>query len=135
MLPHRDSRLTRLGLIVFFAIIVLYALYEAQGLLFGPKILVSTETVTAHDPYVKIEGRAERIASLSMNGRDIPVTERGEFSEPFLLAKGQNRITLKAKDTYGRTVSRFIDIFYTSEDSASIQNATLSTTTPQTAED
>ena len=112
MLPHRDSKLTRAGLIIFFIVIILYGLYEAQGLLFGPKINLSTETATVYDPYVKIEGRAERIAALSMNGKQIPVTESGEFSEPFLLAKGQNHIALEAKDSYGRITSRYVEIMY-----------------------
>ena len=124
MLPHRDSKLTRIGLIVFFIVIVLYGLYEAQGLLFGPKIQVSTETTIVHDPYVKIEGRAERIVALSMNNKQIPVTESGEFSEPFLLARGENRIALVAKDTYGRTTSRYVDIMYVPTTDSAENNTT-----------
>jgi hypothetical protein len=115
MLPHRDSKLTRVLLIVFFIAIIIYGLYEAQGLLFGPRILVATETTVVHDPYVKIEGQALRIASLSMNGKDIPVTETGNFSEPFLLASGDNHVILDAKDTYGRTTSSDVDIVYVPE--------------------
>jgi hypothetical protein len=124
MLPHRNSKLTRAGLIIFFIIIILYGLYEAQGLLFGPKIYVSTETTTVRDPYVKIEGRAERIVALKMNGKEIPVTENGEFSEPFLLASGENRIVLEARDTYGRAASRSVSIMYIPK------SAGGSTTTP-----
>ena len=112
MLPHRDSKLTRIGLIIFFVIIILYGLYEAQGLLFGPKINISTEKIVVHDPYVKIEGLAQRIVGLSMNGKQIPVTENGEFSEPFLLASGGNRIALEARDTYGRKTARYVEIVY-----------------------
>lgn len=124
MLPHRDSKLTKIGLTIFFVLIVAYGLYEAQGLLFGPKIQVSTETTLVHDPYVKIEGKALRISSLSMNGKDIPVTEVGEFSEPFLLARGDNRIALSAKDTYGRTTSSYVDIRYVPEAAPSAQAST-----------
>ena len=112
MLPHSDGKLTKIGLTIFFVLILIYGLYEAQGLLFGPKIQVSTETTVVHDPYVKIEGQARRISALSMNGKDIPVTEKGEFSEPFLLARGDNRIALVAKDTYGRSTSSYVDITY-----------------------
>jgi hypothetical protein len=112
MLPHRDSKLTKFGLTIFFLIIIGYGLYEAQGLLFGPKIHIATDMTVVHDPYVKIEGQAQRITSLSMNGKDIPVTETGQFSEPFLLARGDNEITLEAKDTYGRTTSSRVDIVY-----------------------
>jgi hypothetical protein len=112
MLPQRDSKLVRIGLIVFFIVIILYGLYEAQGLLFGPKINVSTEVTVVHDPYVKISGKAQRIVALSMNGKQIPVTQNGEFSEPFLLAKGGNRVALVAKDAYGRTTTRSVEIMY-----------------------
>jgi hypothetical protein len=118
MLPHRDSKLTKIGLTIFFVVIILYGLYEAQGLLFGPKISVATQNTVVHDPYVKIEGQAKRISSLSMNGKDIPVTETGEFSEPFLLASGDNRIELTAKDTYGRITKSNVDIMYIPSESS-----------------
>lgn len=127
MLPHRDSKITRIVLIIFFLLILVYGLYEAQGLLFGPKIQVSTEITVVHEPYVKIEGRALRIASLSMNGKEIPVTQEGEFSEPFLLAKGDNKIALKAKDTSGRTSESFVNIMYIPQ--ATPQASPTSTTT------
>ncbi len=116
MLSHRDSKLTRTGFIVFFIIIILYGLYEAQGLLFGPKIHIATEKIVVYDPYVRIEGQAERIVALKMNGKEIPVTEDGKFSEPFLLARGQNRIILEARDSYGRTTSRLVEIGYITEE-------------------
>jgi len=112
MFPHRDSRLTKIVLTIFFILILVYGVYEAQGLLFGPKIEISTESTVVHDPYVKIDGKAARISSLSMNGKAVPVTESGEFSVPFLLARGNNRISLEAKDTYGRTTSSYVEIMY-----------------------
>jgi hypothetical protein len=126
MLPHRDSWITRILLFIFFILIIVYGLYEAQGLLFGPKIKVATETAVVHDPYVKIEGQALRITSLSMNGKDIPVTETGNFSEPFLLASGDNKITLEAKDTYGRTTTSEVDMVYVPESppASSLQTST-----------
>ena len=130
MLPQRDSNLTKIGLWIFFLVIIVYGLYEAQGLLFGPKIQVATQITIVHDPYIKIEGQAQRISSISMNGKDIPVTETGEFSEPFLLAKGDNRIALDAKDTYGRTTSSYVDIVYV----PSAQAIESSTTTSNSME-
>lgn len=112
MLPYSDSKLTRAGLIAFFIIIVLYGLYEAQGLLFGPRIAIASEAITVNDPYIEIAGKADRIASLSMNGKAVPVTEKGEFRQPYVLAKGDNRIMFEAKDTYGRSASQVVEIFY-----------------------
>jgi hypothetical protein len=117
MLPYRDSWITRIVLVVFFLLVVGYAYFEAQGILFGPSISVTSSVTTVHDPFVKIEGRADRIASLSMNGKQIAVTESGSFSEPYLLAAGDNRIVLDAKDTYGRTRRKVIEIVYISDPS------------------
>ena len=112
MLPYSDSRFTKIALVIFFLCIVVYAFYESRGLLFGPTIAVSSEVTTVYDPFVNIEGQANRITALSMNGKDISVTEDGTFSEPYLLAAGGNHIFLKAKDSYGRTTTRVINIVY-----------------------
>ena len=134
MLPYRDSRLTYIALGIFFLIVVGYAYFEARGLLFGPSITVSSEITEVHDPFVMIKGQADRIASLSMNGKVIPVTENGMFEEPYLLSPGYNRIVLDATDKYGRKRSHAIEIVYTPDPNAknTVQNptATSSTSTP-----
>ncbi len=113
MLPYRDSRFTTLALIVFFVLVAGYGIFEARGLLFGPTINVSGQTATVQDPYVVIQGRADRISSLSMNGNPVQVTETGVFAQPYLLAAGSNKIILDATDQYGRERSRVIEIMYT----------------------
>ena len=132
MLPYSDSKITRVGLIIFFIVIVFYGIFEAQGLLFGPRIYVSTNTAAVHDPYVQIEGSAEHIASLSMNGKSVPVTEKGEFKEPLLLATGDNRIVLEAMDKYGRSTRQIVEIVYVPNPAAApIPQKSASTTPPK----
>lgn len=129
MLPYRDSRLTYVALGIFFLIVLGYAYYEAQGILFGPSITIISGVTEVHEPFISIKGKADRIASLSMNGKPIPVTEEGVFEEPYLLAPGYNRIVLEAKDKYGRRRSREIEIVYTpSSDSIDSPQAATSTT-------
>lgn len=113
MLPYRDSWITRVLLIVFFVLVLAYAYYEARGFLFGPVIAVAPGTTEVHEQFVHVKGKADRIASLSMNGKDISVTEDGVFDEPYLLAEGVNRIVLDATDKYGRTTRQVIQIVYT----------------------
>ena len=113
MLPFRDSRLTYIALGIFFLIVIGYAYFEARGLLFGPSISVSSEVTEVSEPFITIKGQAERIASLSMNGKNIPVTENGAFEEPYLLSPGYNRIVLDASDKYGRIRREAIEIVYT----------------------
>lgn len=113
MLPYRDSRLTQIALGLFFVLVIGYAYFEARGLLFGPSITVTSEVTEVHDPFVLIKGHADRISSLSMNGKAIQVTEEGDFSEPYVLAPGYNRVVLDARDKYGRNRTQAIEIVYT----------------------
>ncbi|MBI5645133.1 hypothetical protein HY970_03475 [Candidatus Kaiserbacteria bacterium] len=112
MLPYRDSRLTKIVLAIFFIIIVGYAYYEARGIIYGPRINVSSGVQEVHDSFIVVSGNASRIAKLSMNGKEIPVTESGDFEEPYLLAPGLNRIVLDAEDRYGRTTHKTLQIVY-----------------------
>jgi len=115
MLPYRDSRFTKIILIVFFMFVLAYAYFEGRALLFGPKISIEGRAMEVSEPLISIEGRAERIASLSMNGKTIPVTEAGDFSEEYVLTPGYNRIILEARDRYGKATERLIEIIYTPE--------------------
>ena len=98
MLPSSNNRITRYGLIVFFLVVAGYGAFEARGLVIGPTITLNTLPSETTVQFIKINGNADRIASLSMNGTPIAVTESGEFSEPFLLAPGTNDIFLEAQD-------------------------------------
>ena len=124
MLPYRDSRLTQIALVVFFLLVLGYGYYEAQGILYGPSISITSDMTEVHDPFVKIRGHADRIASLSMNGKAISVTESGMFEEPYLLSPGYNRIVLSARDKYGRTRSRALEIVYTPSATSSSDTTT-----------
>lgn len=130
MFARRDSRLTKIALIVFFVAVLMYAYFESRGILYGPIITVASNLTLVRDPYIEIRGHAEHIASLAMNGREISVTEAGIFTEPFVLAPGDNRILLDAKDKYGRTTQRVVEIVYSPEATVAL-DPPVSTTTPQ----
>lgn len=112
MLPYRDSRLVKIGLGIFFLIVIAYAYFEARGLLYGPVINTTSEVTVSNDRFITIHGSAERIAELSMNGKQLSVTEQGAFEEPYLLSNGYNRIVLRARDKYGRTSEKVVEIIY-----------------------
>ncbi len=124
MLPYRDSRLTQIALAVFFVVVVVYAYYESRGLLFGPKIHLPSEAQEVHEPFIRIKGKADRISSLSLNGKQIAVTEQGEFDEPYLLSPGLNRIILDATDKYGRSRQSVMQVLYTPTDEPATPAAT-----------
>ncbi len=134
MLPYRDSFLTKVVLAVFFVLVVGYAYYEARAVIYGPRITVTSALEEVSDPYIVIEGQADRIAALSMNGQPIAVTEDGAFQEPILLSPGLNRIVLDAEDRYGRKRQEVIEIVYTaSADTSSAPGMHPAATTTATA--
>lgn len=120
MLPYRDSRLTYITLAIFFVLLLGYAAFEAQGILFGPRIAVTSNVTEVSEPFIVIKGQAERIAALTMNGNAVSVTETGSFEQPYLLAPGYNRITLEAHDRYGHRTSSLLEIVYTPTDAGAV---------------
>jgi hypothetical protein len=131
MLPYRDGRITRIALIVFFILIVGYAYFEARGVLYGPSIHVTSGVTEVTDPFISVQGKADRIAELSMNGRPISVTEDGAFDEPYLLSPGLNRIMLDATDRYGRKTQQVMEVVYKADPDAPIKPAERPTSTPE----
>ncbi len=117
MFAYRDSKLVRILLFSFFALLLGYTLYEGWGVLSGPAIDIPGKAMTVSDPYIFIEGTAKRITELRLNGAVVPVTEEGVFKEPYLLAVGSNRLVLEARDARGRTDREELDIAYTPRES------------------
>jgi hypothetical protein len=141
MLPYRESRLTKVIIGIFFLIVIIYAYFEARGLLFGPTIDISSDEHAVVDmPYILIQGQATHIASLLVDGEPIQVTQDGMFKEPYVLAPGANRIVFDAKDKYGHTTEKVVEIVYRPSATSSLQTriqpaassstSIVSTTTP-----
>ena len=136
MLPYRDSKLSKLALGGFFLVVIGYAYFEARGLLYGPMISIPYQTTSMTDsPYVLIQGKADRISTLSVDGQPIQVTEAGAFQEPYVLSPGVNRIVFDAKDKYGNATQKIIEVVYTpsatsSHSSIQSSDAASATTTP-----
>jgi hypothetical protein len=129
MLPYSDNRLTRIALVAFFLLIIGYAYFEARALLYGPSITVPSTQTEVHERFIHIQGTADHIAAISMNGKEIEVTEKGAFDEPYLLAPGYNRIILEARDKYGNKTSREIGITYVPDTAPPAKNDAATTTT------
>lgn len=131
----RDSRFIRILLTLFFLLAAGYALYEAQGLLYGPSITIHHVSTSSPTAFTSIKGRAERISELRLNGATISVTENGEFDEPYLLADGSNRLILEARDARGRTTSATLDIVYHEPADARVPAAATSSPATSTPSD
>lgn len=115
MYGHRDGRFTRIALSLFFVCILGYAAYEAQAMLLGPVVTTLPQPEVLNKAFVTIRGQADHIASLSMNGKPIAVTEEGAFEEPYVLMPGLNYIVFDAVDKYGRARQKVLEMVYRSE--------------------
>jgi hypothetical protein len=121
MRPCRDSKITIIALSVFFAGLGGYAFFEAHGILTGPQIDIPTAIMQIHEPSVSIRGSTKRIASLSMNGTPVSVTEAGVFDQTYIASEGYNKVVLQAHDKYGNTQERTIEVVYKPDSISSAQ--------------
>ncbi len=119
MLPYREHRFGTIALIIFFVLLISYAVYEFYATALGPHITVPNETIVVQEPYTLIRGEATNIAELQMNGSIVSVTEAGVFQEPYMLNPGKNTVVLDARDNFGRTRREVIQIIYTPPNTAS----------------
>jgi len=135
MLPYRDSRLTQIALGLFFVAVLAYAYFEVRGLLYGPHIIIDSSMTEVHDRYVVVSGHTDHIASLNVNGTAVSLTTEGSFEVPYLLAPGVNTVVFDARDSYGGTTSRTVQIVYIPDDTSTSTptTTTATSTTPATS--
>ena len=110
----RKIRLTtKQGVFVgFFAIIVLYALFQARVVILGPSLKVYTPAngATLPSPVVTVSGNATDIAFISLNDRPIYVDEKGNWSEKLIAPEGLSIMTVRARDRLGRSTEKQIEV-------------------------
>ncbi len=89
-----------------------YFFHQSKAYIIGPQINVITpingETL-AHS-YVLIKGEVENVSNLSVNGYPVLAGNFGNFETGLLLAKGYNIIEISAKDNFGRTAVKKLEV-------------------------
>jgi hypothetical protein len=87
----------------FFLFIVSYGFSRSRDLLFGLKItnVSIVDGATLHDSSLPITGNARNAVKLTLNGREISISQAGDFSETVAPLPGYNIITLHAEDKFG----------------------------------
>jgi hypothetical protein len=95
-----------------FALIGIYALFQARFVLLGPSIKVTTPANGASLPsqVVTVAGKATNIAFISLNDRPIFVDKNGNWSEKLIAPVGLSIMTIRAKDRFGRTTEKQIEV-------------------------
>ncbi len=115
--------LAGLGIIL----IVGYSVFALEGFIRGPRIEIATpESVHGGDrsgglryfsyatttALVLVSGRVIHANILFLNGAEISQNLEGNFSESLLLAPGYNIMSVEAKDRYGRSAKKTIEITF-----------------------
>ena len=98
------KKIVKIGLLVIlFLFITIYAIYNTKNLVFGVKIKnVNIERGKEDEiNVVKMTGNAKNAKTLTLNGREISIDQKGDFSESIVLLSGYNIIELKAEGKFG----------------------------------
>jgi hypothetical protein len=96
------------GFSVFFLLIILYALFNSEDLIFGVKIKnvnINGHPIqagaTVKESVIEITGVARNAINLTLDGRAISEDQQGNFDETIALLPGYNIISIKAQDKFG----------------------------------
>lgn len=107
------KKLARASGVLFLLLLIVYSAYQARVYLAGPHIAI--ERAAQNGSLLDISGNAERVAFLSLNGRQIFTDERGVWQETILLLPGYNIVSLAATDRFGRKAEVYRDFYRTKE--------------------
>jgi len=85
------------------SVVVAYTLFQARFILSGPTVAFTNEVgMVQQERVVTLEGSAENIVKLTLNGRQIYTDKSGYFKEALVLENGYTIATVEAHDRYGR---------------------------------
>ncbi len=88
---------------IVITLFVTYVLFQARFILEGPVISLTYDPSVVHtERLVTLEGTAENIVRMTLNGRQIYTDTTGNFKEALVLENGYTIATLQAEDRYGR---------------------------------
>jgi len=107
----------------------IYRTYRAY--LSGPSITISEPANYAafSTSTVTIAGTAARVQDIALNGRQISIDDKGEFSETVLLFPGYNIETLAAHDRFGHAVEQRLELVYHAPKAMSASTTAATSTT------
>lgn len=106
----KNSKITLRVVIKYFLISLVvvgflgYTLFQARLLLTGPTLeTLDTLNAVQSERTVTLEGRAQNVVKITLNGRDIYTDKNGYFKEVLVLENGYTIATIEGTDRYGRT--------------------------------
>lgn len=96
-----------------------YAGFQSKKIISGPQITIQSPATTSADASaVDVTGIVKNVSVVTLNDRQIPIDEAGQFKEKVLLYDGNNHIKLEATDRFGAHVTKELQVVYTSKSDA-----------------
>lgn len=92
----------------------IYGYLQSREYLRGPVIAINEPENGALFvfPLITIVGKTENAAFLTLNGKQIFTDEAGNFREQLLLQEGYNILAIDAKDRFGHTETKHLELVY-----------------------
>lgn len=119
MKPNAIKILRISVLSLFFLVIILYAFFRSENLIFGVKIKDVMINGTPIENYatfpnsiINITGNAINAIHLTLDGREISINKKGDFTETLALLPGYNIINIEAVDKFGKTDEKDYKLTY-----------------------
>lgn len=102
------------SVLVFFLIIVGFAIFGARGFIFGVKIknVNLVDGTKSADSVIQVTGNAKNAVQIALNGREISVDRDGNFDETVALFSGYNIVQIEAKDKFGLSDKKNYKLIY-----------------------
>ena len=104
---------------LFFLSIILYAFFRSRDLILGVKIkdvMVNGTLVENYSTFsnsiINITGNAVNAIHLTLDGREISINQKGDFTETLALLPGYNIINIEAIDKFGKTDKKDYKLTY-----------------------
>lgn len=98
--------------ILFLIAIVGYGFFQSTRIIVGPEITLNNieSGTSTTSPLISISGEAKNTSTLEIDGRKVFTDEKGYFAEKILLYPGYNVISLQAKDKFGASITKSLEI-------------------------
>lgn len=104
---------------IFFIFIVAFIFFNSRNIIFGIKIKnvninnsPATKYTKTKESIIKITGKAKNAINIKINGREISIDQKGNFSETLALSLGYNLINIIAKDKFGNVDEKNYQLIY-----------------------
>lgn len=92
-------------IIILFALIVLYILFQYKSAIFNPSLSVTTplEKVIVHSQVLSVRGTTEPNTTVTVNAIPVFVDSSGNYAKEITVFPGSVTIVVKATNSFGKT--------------------------------